>query len=97
MALIADLKPNSAFDVLELEVVSKGEQKSFANFRGSGALCNLAGKDASGKEVKVTLWNEQINQVEEGNKIKIENGWVSEFRGDLQVSTGKKGTLTVIK
>ena len=96
MALIADLKPNSNFDVLELEITSKGESRTFNNFKGTGQVCNLAGKDSTGKEVKVTLWNEQITQVNQGNNIKIENGWCTEFRGEIQVAVGKKGTLTVL-
>ena len=58
-------------------------------------MCNCAGKDDTG-EVKITLWNEQISQVEEGNKIKIENGWVSEYKGEKQLSTGKKGSLIIL-
>ncbi len=45
--------------------------------------------------IKLTLWNEQIDQVNVGNIVKIENGYVSSFRGEIQLNIGKFGKLTV--
>ena len=45
--------------------------------------------------IKLTLWNEQIDQVEVGNTIKIENGYVTSFRGEIQLNVGKYGTMNV--
>jgi len=94
--LVKDLRPRMAIEEIELEVVSKGEVREFANEKGSGKVCNCAAKDTDGTEVSMTLWNEQIDQVNEGDKVKIANGWTSEFRGDLQIGAGKKGTLEVL-
>ena len=91
---VKNLETNKAFSTLELEVVSKGEIRQFAGQKGSGRVCNLAAKDASG-EIKVTLWNEQCDQVNEGDNIVIENGWCTEFKGEKQVSTGRNGALKV--
>ena len=91
---IKDLKPNKSVDALEVEIVEIDEPKEFTSFKGTGRLANAKGKDKTG-EVKITLWNDQIDLVKKGNKIKIENGWVKEYRGELQVSTGKFGKLTV--
>jgi replication factor A1 len=93
---VSELKPRSTVEDITLEVVSKAEPRQFASERGSGRVCNVAGKDEAGTEVQVTLWNEQCDQVKEGNKIKIEKGWCSEYNGKLQISTGKFGTLTVL-
>lgn len=95
--LVKDLKIKTGFDELVLEIVSKGEVRNFTNFRGSGKVCNAVGLDSEKNEVSVTLWNEQCDQVNEGDKIKITNGWVSEFQGTMQVSTGRNGVLEVLK
>ena len=50
--------------------------------------------DDSGN-IKLTLWNEQIDQVRVGDKIRIENGYVTSFRGEIQLNVGKFGKLTV--
>ena len=93
---VTEVKARQAVPEIELEIVSKGETREWANENGSGKVCSCAGKDDSG-EVSVSLWNEQIDQVNEGDKVKISNGWCSEFRGQLQVSTGKQGALEVLK
>lgn len=93
---VSELKPRSEVPEIELEIVSKGETREWANEKGSGKVCSCAGKDDSG-EVSVSLWNEQIDQVNEGDKIKISNGWCSEFQGQKQVSTGRQGSLEVLK
>jgi replication factor A1 len=50
--------------------------------------------DDSGN-IKLTLWNEQIDQVQVGNKIRVENGYVTSFKGEIQLNVGKYGKLTV--
>ncbi|MEM2912038.1 MAG: OB-fold nucleic acid binding domain-containing protein [Candidatus Bathyarchaeia archaeon] len=45
--------------------------------------------------VKLTLWNDQINQVNVNDKVKVENGYITSFRGEIQLNVGKYGKLTV--
>lgn len=45
--------------------------------------------------IKLTLWNEQIDQVDVDNIIKIENGYVTSFRGEIQLNVGKFGKMTI--
>ena len=42
-----------------------------------------------------TLWNEQIDQVKVNSNVKIENGYVTSFRGETQLNVGRYGKLTV--
>ncbi len=92
---VSQLVANQSFTVLEVELVSKGEPKAFFSQRGNGSLCNAAVKDETG-EVQLTLWNEQVKQYHEGDQLKIENGWCSEYKGRKQISTGRNGTITVL-
>ncbi len=91
---VKELKPKMGNVDIDLEIVSVGEPKAFNSFKGQGTVANAAGKDDTG-EISVTLWNEQTKQVKDGDKIRIENGYVSEYKGEKQLSTGKFGTLTV--
>ena len=45
--------------------------------------------------IKLTLWNDQINQVNVNDTVKVENGYVSSFRGEIQLNVGKYGKLAV--
>jgi replication factor A1 len=45
--------------------------------------------------IKLTLWNDQINQVSINNIVKVEKGYVTSFKGEIQLNIGKYGILTV--
>jgi len=45
--------------------------------------------------IKLTLWNDQIEMVNVNDVIRIENGYITSFRGEIQLNVGKFGTLTV--
>lgn len=92
---IKDLQARQGQVDLIAEVTEKGDVREFEKFGKKGRVCNAKIKDATG-EMSLTLWNEQIDQVNVGNKIHIINGWVSEWQGEKQLSTGKLGQLEVI-
>ena len=78
-----------------LEVTEKSEPKTFQKWGKDGSVCNAKGKDDTG-EITITLWNDQIDKVNVGDKIEIKNGYVGEWQGEKQLSTGKFGTLEVV-
>lgn len=45
--------------------------------------------------IKLTLWNDQIGQVNVNDKVKVENGYVTSFRGEIQLNIGRYGKLSV--
>jgi replication factor A1 len=45
--------------------------------------------------IKLTLWNEQINQVNVDDTVKVENGYITSFKGEIQLNIGRYGKLTV--
>ena len=92
---VKDLQPKQGNVEVELEIVEKEEPRTFSKFGKEGRVCNAKAKDSSG-EIKLTLWNEQIDQVKVGDKVKIENGYVNEWQGEMQLTTGKFGKLEVV-
>ena len=93
---VNELKAREGVPEITLEIVSKGEVREFANDRGSGRVCSVAAKDDTG-EIRLSLWNEQCDQFNDGDKIKIEEGWCSEYQGEKQVSTGKQGKISKVE
>ena len=65
----------------------------FQKFGEAGRVASATIKDDSG-QIALTLWNEQIDLVKAGDKVKIENGFVNEWQGEIQLTTGKRGKLT---
>lgn len=93
---IKDIKPNQGNIAVEAEVLSKQEPRSFSKFGKEGRVCNATLVDFSG-EITLTLWNDDIEKVNVGDKVKLENGRCSEFKGQRQLSTGKFGKLEIIE
>lgn len=93
---IDDLTANQRQVQLEkVEVTEKSPVREFRKFGEPGRVCNATIKDDSGT-VSLTLWNEEIDRVEEGDTLKIENAYVKEWRGNLQVNTGRNGSFEVL-
>jgi replication factor A1 len=82
---------------VEAQVVSKSETREVRS-RYTNETYRVADatlEDETGT-ITLTLWNEQTEQVNEGDRVKIENGYIKSFRGELQLNSGKYGTLTVL-
>ena len=45
---------------------------------------------------KLVLWNDQIRQVNINDKVRIDNGYVTSFRGEKQLNIGRYGTLAIL-
>ena len=92
---ISDLKPGTGNVNIEAEVVSVDEPRDvMTKFGKRMRVANSTIKDDSG-EITLTLWGDDIDRIKSGDKITIENGWVSEFKGSSQISAGKYGKITV--
>ncbi len=95
MDRIADLRPGMNASI-EAEVVSiEPSREVRTKFGKLIRVANATVADDSG-QIIVTLWDKDIDKVSIGDKIKIENGWVSDFKGNLQITAGKNGKLEII-
>ena len=94
MTTVKELQPRMGKVELTGTITKKDEPRTFDKFGKEGRVANAKIKDDTG-EVTLTLWNEQVDQVNVGDKVTVHNGWVSEYRGELQLSTGKFGQLEV--
>ena len=92
---IKDVKPNTGKVDIIASVIAKEAPRTFAKFGKSGKVCNATLQDDSGKIV-LTLWNEDVEKVNIGNKIHVLNGWCSEYKGEKQLSAGKFGKIEIV-
>ena len=92
---IKDLQPRQTKVDIEGEVAEMSDAREFSKFGKAGRVATAFIKDATGR-VKLSLWNEQTGQVKVGDTVKITNGYVNEFQGEMQLTTGKFGTLEVV-
>jgi RimJ/RimL family protein N-acetyltransferase len=105
------MKPEKYFEMIELKaledgmkkvvvegtIVEKGYARQVRGRRSREPLlvANATLEDESGSVVLV-LWNEQIKSVSEGDKVRIENGYMSSYRGIRQLNIGRGGKLVFL-
>ena len=92
---IKDLQVKQGNVDIELDIVDVGEAREFEKFGRTGKVATAIAKDETG-DIKLSLWNEDIDRIKAGDKIKITNGYVSEWQGEklrkkqLKAQTKKK-------
>ncbi len=93
---IKDLKDGMKRVSVEAKVVEKGDTREVkSRFKDETyRIVDAVVADETGS-IKLTLWNEQIEQVNIGDNIKIDNGYVTSFKGETQLNVGKFGKLAV--
>lgn len=94
---IADLQDGMRRVDVEAKVLEISEPREVRS-RYTGQQLKVAEamiSDGTGT-VKLVLWNEQIEQVKLDDNVRIENGYIRSFRGEIQLNVGKYGTLTVL-
>ena len=92
---IKDLKPKQGNVDVTIDVVDVGEVREFQKFGKAGRVSTAIAKDESG-DIKLTLWNEDIDKVKAGDKIHLTNGYVNEWQGEMQLTTGRLGKFEVV-
>lgn len=92
---VKDLQIRQGNVDIVVDVVDVGEVREFEKFGKTGRVATAIVKDETG-DIKLTLWNDQIDSVKSGDKVHITNGYVSEWQGEPQLTTGKMGKLEVV-
>ena len=95
MTSISELKAGQGNVNIEVIVKSIEEEKSFNKFGRQLRVANAIVTDGNA-EIKLTLWNDDIGKVKIGSVIKVTNGYVNEFNGEKQLTSGKFGKLEFV-
>jgi replication factor A1 len=94
---ISELKAGASNVTVTGTVSRKDETREVVTKYGKRLnVANITLKDDTG-EIAMSLWGKDIETVDQGDTIEIANGYVSEFRGNPQLSSGKFGKINVVK
>jgi len=94
---IEKLTPNSREVNTIVKLVSKGEVRNvtgrdYSVHRVTDALVG----DETGC-VYLTLWDDNIDKINEEDTIRITNGYINLFRGNMRLNIGKYGSFEILK
>jgi replication factor A1 len=94
---IRDLRSGMTHVNLQAKIWEVADPKHVVTRYGNNAsVAKVLIGDETGT-IKLCLWNGQIAAVSTGDTVQIENAQVSTFRGERQLSLGKKGTLSNVE
>ncbi len=93
---IRDLKPGMSNVNIKVKVVSTAEVQRVTSGRGiEYEILELKVEDETGS-ITLVLWDDKITPLKAGDFLKIENGFVTSFKGDWRINVGKYGEITKV-
>jgi replication factor A1 len=97
-AKVGELTPQSRAVNVTAKVVSKSEIREIPMGRDGAAhkVSDALVGDETGV-VYLTLWDDNITKVNDGDTIRVENGYVTLFKGNIRLNIGKYGKLEPAK
>ena len=90
---IATLRANSNANI-DATITAISAPREVTTSRGTSQVADATLQDDSGS-ITLTLWGDDTKKYTVGQKVHIKDGWVKDFRGKLQVSMGRSGTIKV--
>ncbi len=95
-AKVGELTPQSRAVNVTAKVMSKSEVRNIAGGRDGAAhrVCDALVGDETGS-VYLTLWDDNIEKVNNEDTIIVKNGYINLFRGNMRLNIGKYGTLEI--
>jgi replication factor A1 len=95
---ISNLQPYARQVNLVVKVASKGEEREVVS-RSDGnqhRVSDVLVGDDSGS-IFLTLWDDNIDKVEEGKYLAIKNGYINLFRGSMRLNIGRYGSFESVE
>jgi replication factor A1 len=93
-AKVGELTPQSRAVNVTAKVVSKSEVRDIPMGRDGSPhkVCDALVGDETGS-IYLTLWDDNIEKVNEEDTLRIENGYVTLFKGNMRLNIGKYGKM----
>lgn len=93
---IEDLTVESEDVELEAEITELQIPRVVTGKYGQKRI-TLATLDDGTDEIECTLWEEQIDEVEEGATVQVEGAYTRDWAGDLQLNIPRDGDIEVVE
>ena len=97
-AKVGELTPQSRSVNVTAKVVSKSEIREIPMGKDGSPhkVCDALVGDETGS-IYLTLWDDNIQKVNENDTVRLENGYVTLFKGNMRLNIGKYGKLEMAK
>jgi replication factor A1 len=95
-AKVGELTSTSRAVNVTAKAISKSEVRNIAAGRDGAPhrVCDALVGDETGC-IYLTLWDDNIEKVNEGDTVSVKNGYINLFRGNMRLNVGRYGTLEI--
>ena len=89
---INEIKRGMSSISVEGKIVDKSEPRRVRTRYGPRSVADVTLQDETGS-IKLSLWEEKVDSVSVGDKVKISGAYVSEYMNELQLNIPRSGKL----
>jgi ssDNA-binding replication factor A large subunit len=93
---ISDLNDGDKGVSVEGMIIKVEEPREITTKFGRTKVMNVSISDDTDR-ILLTLWGEDCDKVQEGDKVRIENGFVKMWNGEKQLNVGRFGKIKKIQ
>jgi replication factor A1 len=81
---------------IRLRILSLEPVRDVTTRYGKARVTTAQAGDETGT-IKFTLWNDDIDKVDEGVIVDVQNGFIKEYRGEMELSAGRYGSIAIVE
>ena len=93
---VEELTPSSKGVNVIVKVVSKSEIREVTGRGGSHKVADALVGDETGC-LYLTLWDDNIEEIDSEDTVRITNGYVNLFRGNMRLNIGRYGKFEILE
>jgi replication factor A1 len=93
---INELKAGTNVESIKGKIAQVSEAREVNTKFGTQIMLTEAVLEDDTGSIKLVLWGDQANNIEEGSEVEITGAFTKEFRDEMQMSIGKKGAIKVV-
>lgn len=93
---VEELDPEADDVEITGEIAELPTPRAVSTRYGQKRIVTVVFEDETGK-VDLTLWEEEIDAIEEGAEVQIEGAYVREWADDIQLNISRDGTIEQVE
>jgi replication factor A1 len=91
---INEIKLGMNIESVKGKIIEKSEPRSVNTRYGPRSVADVKLEDETGT-INLSLWEQQIDLVNIGDRVSIKGAYVTEFRNEMQLNVPRSGTIEV--
>jgi replication factor A1 len=80
---------------MEGKIIEKSDPRSVNTRYGQRSVADVKLEDETGT-INLSLWEQQIDLVNVGDRVRITGAYVTEYRDEIQLNIPRSGTIEVV-